>query len=72
MFDVKEMTRLKADEIAEQRYGVEFDYLPKDQQFKVWFEAEAAVRDEIATEADAIFDAIKEGTRPIARLFRRK
>ena len=72
MFDVKDMTTLKADEIALKRYGREFYDLPRSEQFKVWHEAEAAVRDEIASEADAIFDAIKEGTRPIARLFRRR
>jgi len=72
MVDVRDMTSLKADEIALNRYGREFYDLPKSEQFKVWHEAEAAVRDEIATEADAIFDAIKEGVRPIARLFRRK
>ncbi|GAI24463.1 unnamed protein product [marine sediment metagenome] len=71
MFDVKDMTTLKADEIADQRYGREFYDLPKDQQFKVWHEAEAFVRDQIATEADALVDAIKEGARPIAKLFRR-
>jgi len=72
MFDVKDMTQTRADEIAEQRYGRDFYELPKQVQFKVWHEAEAAVRDEIATEADAIFDAIKEGMRPTARLFRKK
>lgn len=72
MFDVKDMTQTRADEIADQRYGREFNELPKQVKFQVWHEAEAEVRDQIATEADAIYDAIREGVRPIARLLRRK
>lgn len=72
MFDVKDMTSSKADHIAEERYGREFQDLPQNIKFQVWHEAEAFVRDQIATEADAIYDAIRERVKPIARHFRRR
>ena len=72
MFDVEEMTSLKADHIAEEKYGREFNDLPQNIQFQVWYEAEASVRDEIATEADAIYDAIREKTKPVVSFFRRR
>lgn len=72
MFDVRDMTSSKADEIAEKKYGREFQDLPQHIKFQVWHEAEAFVRDEIASTADAIYDAIREKTKPVVGFFRRK
>ncbi len=58
--DLEEITSNKADEIAEQRYGREFSDLPASEQIDVWMEAENKVKDQLATENDAIYDQIKE------------
>ena len=58
--DLEELTSNKADEIAEERYGMPFSDLPKLQQHDVWFEAESIVKDKLADQADAIYDRIRE------------
>ena len=60
MPDIKERTCNKAEEIAEQRYGREFNDLPASEQMKVWMEAENDVVNDIACEADMLFDRMKE------------
>lgn len=60
MKDLKELYQIKADEIAETKYGVDFYDLPQDVQLAVYREAEAAVADDLAYQADAIRDRIKE------------
>ncbi len=58
--DLEERTINKADEIAEQRYGREFNDLPASEQIDVWMEAENKVKDQLATEGDAIYDRMRE------------
>ena len=48
MMDIEDATQTEADQIAEQRYGREFDDLPKPLQHDVWCEAENRVRDKLA------------------------
>ena len=43
MRDINDATQTEADQIAEQRYGREFNDLPKQLQFQVWAEAENIV-----------------------------
>jgi len=58
--DLEELTVIKADEIAEQRYGMPFSDLPRLQQHDVWFEAESIVKDKLADQADFIYDQMRE------------
>ena len=51
MPDIEEMTTNKAEEIAEQRYGREFNDLPSSLQMQVWMEAEQQVADDLPTQA---------------------
>ena len=60
MRDLEEITSNKADEIAEQRYGREFNDLPASLQMKVWMEAEQEAHDYFACQADAIYDRKRE------------
>ena len=60
MQDVEDRTSNKADEIAEQRYGREFNDLPAQVQMTVWMEAEQAVASDLASERDAIYGRMKE------------
>lgn len=52
MADFEELTMNKAEEIAEQRYGREFNDLPNNIQYQVFSEAEQAAHDDLATQAD--------------------
>ena len=60
MQDIKERTSNKAEDLAEQRYGREFNDLPPSEQMKVWMEAEQAVADDIACETDMLIDRMRE------------
>jgi hypothetical protein len=60
MQDVEERIVNKAEEIAQQRYGREFNGLPNGEQMKVWMEAEHEVVNDIACEADMLYDRMKE------------
>ena len=60
MADIEEMTINKAEEIAEQRYGREFNDLSKQLQFEVWTEAEHSVADTLATQNDLQYDRMRE------------
>jgi hypothetical protein len=59
MPDIEEMTTNKAEEIAEQRYGREFNDLPSSLQMQVWMEAEQQVADDLATQAELRMDDMK-------------
>jgi len=59
MPDIEEMTINKAEEIAEQRYGREFNDLPSSLQMQVWMEAEQQVVDDLATQAGLRMDDMK-------------
>jgi len=59
MPDIEEMTTNKAEEIAEQRYGREFNDLPSSLQMQVWMEAEHQVADDLATQAELRMDDMK-------------
>ena len=50
----------KAEELAEQRCGREFSELPASLQMRVWMDAEEEVKDKSSSEADAIYDRIRE------------
>jgi len=60
MRDIGEATQTEAEEIAEQRYGREFDDLPNHIQHEVWCEAESIVRDKVADQADAIYERMRD------------
>jgi len=60
MRDIKDAYQCKADEIAQQRYSREFYDLSPQLRYQVWFEAERAVMDDIATQADLRRDGKKE------------
>ena len=66
--DFEERVSDKADEIAEQRYGIEFNDLPMLLKHDVWFKAESIVKDEMADEADAIYDQMRENGHQPTRL----
>lgn len=52
MADIEEMATNRAEEIAQQRYGREFNDLPNSLQSQVWSEAERLVHDDLATQAE--------------------
>ena len=58
--DLEERTINKADEIAEQRYGRPFSELPASPQMQIWMDAEREVADQLADEADNLYDRIRE------------
>jgi len=58
--DLKDMIATKAEELAEQRYGREFNDLPASLQMKVWMDAEREAHDYFACQDDAIHDRMKE------------
>ena len=58
--DLKDMIATKAEELAEQRYGREFNDLPASLQMKVWMDAEREVADKIADQNDFIYDRMRE------------
>ncbi len=60
MRDIKDANQTEANEIAEQRYGREFDELPKPIQRDVWCEAESIVRDKLADQADLQYERMRE------------
>jgi len=60
MRDYKEMVCEKAEELAEQRTGREFNDLPNHLQMSIWMDAEQEVNDNLACQADAIYDRMKE------------
>lgn len=64
MSDIEEATQNKAEELAEKRYGREFNDLPQSLQYKVWQDAEIAVQESLIARGEALLDAIKERTRP--------
>ena len=57
---VKRMVEEKAEEIAGQRYGREFNDLSPQIQYQVWTEAEHVVADDLAAQADLRRDGQKE------------
>jgi hypothetical protein len=52
-FDFEEAVEELASEIALKWTSYEFDTLPKDEQFKIWQEAERQITDRMASEAEA-------------------
>ena len=58
--DLEEITSEKAEEIAQQRYGREFGDLPAALQMKVWMDAEREAADYYVSQADGIYDRMKE------------
>jgi len=58
--DLKDMVATKAEELAEQRYGREFNDLPPSLQMRVWMDAEQEAHNYFACQADAIYDQMKE------------
>ena len=60
MRDIKDATQTEADQIAEQRYGREFDDLPKPIQHDVWCEAENIIREKQAAEVDNAYERLRE------------
>ena len=58
--DLEERVSDKADEIAEQRYGLGFSDIPQLLQHDVWFKAESIVKDELTDQADANYDRMRE------------
>jgi len=60
--DLEEITSDKAEEIAEKRYGREFGDLPVSLQIEVWIDAEREAADYFATQADGIYDRIREAS----------
>ena len=60
MMDKEERTCNKAEALAEERYGREFHDLPASLQMLVWMDAEREAADDLACQADAIYDRIRE------------
>ncbi len=60
MRDIEEITCNKAEELAEKRYGREFNDLPASLQMQIWMEAEQEAADYFACQADAIYDRMRE------------
>lgn len=60
MRDIKAATQTEAEEIAEQRYGREFDELPEPIQHDVWCEAENRVQEKLADQADLRYERMRE------------
>ncbi|MBA7613591.1 hypothetical protein ES703_20842 [subsurface metagenome] len=60
MADIEEMYTNRAEEIAQQRYGREFNDLPNSLQSQVWLEAERLVRDKVADQADLQYERMRE------------
>ena len=58
--DFKEMYMERADEIAFEEYGEEFCYLTKEQQDKVWLQAERGVVEDCYDHADNLRKAARE------------
>ena len=58
--DFKEKVCEKAEELAEQRTGREFNDLPNHLQMNIWMDAEQEVINDLACQADAIYDRMKE------------
>jgi len=58
--DRKDMITTKAEELADQRYGREFNDLSPSLQMQVWMEAEQEAADYFACQADAIYDRMRE------------
>lgn len=58
--DLGDMICDKAEEIALERYGREFNELPATEQMHVWMEAENSVADKLASEADAIYERLRD------------
>jgi len=58
--DFKEKVSEKAEELAERTYGREFNDLPPSIQMRVWMDAEQEVINDLACQADAIYDRMKE------------
>lgn len=60
MRDIEERTCNKAEELAEQRYGREFNDLPASLQMKTWMDAELEIANDLACEADMLLMKKKE------------
>lgn len=60
MRDLEERVIAKCDEIALERYGLEFTDLSNAMQSKVFGDAEKAVADDLADLGDAIHDRLRE------------
>lgn len=56
MSDIEKATQNKAEELAEKRYGREFNDLPQSLQYKVWQDAEIAVQESLIARAEALLD----------------
>ena len=59
MRDLKYSYSVKADEIAYERYGMDFYDLTDDQQMEVWGEAEQEVIDDQISDAENILDEMR-------------
>ena len=60
MSDRKDMIATKAEELAEQRCGREFNDLPASLQMQIWMEAEKEAADCLACQVDALYDRMME------------
>jgi len=52
----------KAEELAEERCGREFGDLPPSLQQQIWMDAEEEIKDQLAGEADGIYEEIREAS----------
>ena len=58
--DYKLWIQNRAEEIAQEKYGTEFDDLPKDRQSEVYNKAEENYREAYADSIDATYEAIRD------------
>ena len=68
--DLEERASEKAEEMAEQRCGRPFSDLPASVQMTVWMDAEQEAKDELADQADFIYDQMREKGHQPTRLGR--
>jgi len=60
MIDKEDWITNKADNIALQQTGKEFNDLPASVQFNIWMQAESEYADYLACQIDALRDQMKE------------
>ena len=58
--DVEERTSVRAEELAQKRFGASFDELDKHQQMVVWMDAEHQVREELNEATERAWEARQE------------
>jgi len=60
MADVEEKALEKAEEIAQKQFGLSFDDLTRQQQMRIWTEAEQEVINELALRAEVVCESFWE------------